>query len=885
MPLIVILEDLHWADSATMDLTRHLVSLLDDARVLFIATTRPELEGRGGLEPPPGSVGANDRVRWIEIPLSSLNEANSRQLTENALGKKVGDKLLRFLHERALGNPLFIEEILRYLLDEEMIREADRAFDLVAGAPHARIPESIHGLILSRIDKLADIEKKVIKSASVIGRTFWERLLIDLVEKGVKEELKTLQSKELIFPYGTSDIIESAEFIFKHALIRDVTYDGILKKTRRRLHRFIGGWLDENVKEKTADILAATGHHYERAGEREKGRESYSQAGEKSKVSQSASQAVEYFGKAYELGGKLEDLERKGDALIYSGRTKESKQVYEEVEESLNLLERDISSLPLRIRIKRKLAGIQETLGDMEKAEKHYEEALGMKFALENVEEGLEGERPPGTVCREFIKEHAQTLLALAVLRGEVQGRFEEARRLTREAAEFIRKTSIGGVELPEEDRGEIGASVEDNFGTFDLRQGFLDRSFEYLTRSSEYWEKRGLRREMARHAIQIGNVYWQKGELDQALEYYGKCLETSREIGDKRMEGTVSGNMGGISNQKGEADKGLEFYHKAKEIFETIGDKRQVGIAMNNLGTVYLGKGDLDRASEYIPQSLAISEEIGDQINLVWGLYNMGQICSQKGELERALENFRKSLKISEEVGLKRQEVVTSIRIGSVLGEKGMFEKARMNLEKARAMAGEVGDKFLLIEIELSLGCICQDQKLFEEGGEHFRRGLHITRQLVARKLELEALFKIATLERQKGNCKEAYEGHRKVLTEGEKSKQPLSVIGEMHLELAQDVVAMYRTETGILPEDPSREARRHLAKSDKLLKDTHSFHTKTKLAYTRAMVEMFFGNRAEGEQKIEAVINETKRKGYITMAREMEDFSTKNKGDGGEN
>ena len=268
--VVVFLEDLHWSDSSSLDALDHIFSKQTSLPVLVVAMTRPNLYQR---VPDWGSkIGFQQR-----IDLLPLSGENSRLLVAEVLQNldHVPDELLDIIVNNAEGNPFYAEELVKILIEEGIIVKTEPKWFVHAeriGEVH--IPATLTGVIQARLDRLSPQDKVVIQQASVIGRTFWDDSVSYVyggADKGlgnaaVAESLTTLQDRELIFPQPLSRFAGTVERSFKHALLRDIAYETVLKRLRREYHRLAANWLIENSGDRLDESAGLIAHHYSEAG-------------------------------------------------------------------------------------------------------------------------------------------------------------------------------------------------------------------------------------------------------------------------------------------------------------------------------------------------------------------------------------------------------------------------------------------------------------------------------------------------------------------------------------------------------------------------------------------------------------------------------------------
>ncbi len=255
-PLVLVVEDLHWADPALLEFVDHLVDWSTGVAILVISTARPEL-----FERKPGWGGGKRNSTTISLsPLSSEETAwlISAMLPQAVLPAETQVALL----ERAGGNPLYAEEFVRMLADRGIV--GGRGAVVESEIP---VPETVQALISARLDTLAPDRKALLQEAAVVGKVFWGGALASMTGAGedtVAESLHELVRKELVRPIRGSSVEGEAEYVFWHVLIRDVAYGQIPRLARVRKHEAAAAWLERLARDGSdkAEILA---YHYGQA--------------------------------------------------------------------------------------------------------------------------------------------------------------------------------------------------------------------------------------------------------------------------------------------------------------------------------------------------------------------------------------------------------------------------------------------------------------------------------------------------------------------------------------------------------------------------------------------------------------------------------------------
>ncbi|MEO8972382.1 MAG: adenylate/guanylate cyclase domain-containing protein [Ktedonobacteraceae bacterium] len=290
-PLIVIVDDLQWADEALLDLLEYLTDRINDVPILFLCPSRPDFFERrrdwGG-----------GRRNFTTIALEALSKDESSELVDALLNSEELPGVLRYtILNRAEGNPFFVEEIVRMLIDqgvllyedgrwhigeesEDVLNELsspalppdDTLIDAHYVFPLPRVPDTIQGVLAARVDLLNQTEKRVLQHASIIGRTFWLSALLELASDlsytTILETLNLLIQRDFIVESeqrGRSPVEQDRVFSFKHVLIRDVVYNNVPRIRRSQEHAQLARWLEKQTAEHTELFAELLAYHYQQA--------------------------------------------------------------------------------------------------------------------------------------------------------------------------------------------------------------------------------------------------------------------------------------------------------------------------------------------------------------------------------------------------------------------------------------------------------------------------------------------------------------------------------------------------------------------------------------------------------------------------------------------
>jgi class 3 adenylate cyclase/tetratricopeptide (TPR) repeat protein len=259
-PLVLVFEDIHWAEPALLDLIEYLVTWTRDAPLLVVASSRPELlDGR----PAWGS----GRMEASRIHLEPLTEEESRSLlgallTVDDLPAELRQRIL----DRAEGNPLYVEEVVRMLIEEGIVERRGDRWHARAEAADVRVPDSIEALIRARLDTLPSGERGTLQAASVVGRIFQRSAVAAIAPSTSSAPLQQYLEDAILRDLITEERApDEPTFRFRHILIRDVAYATLPKARRAELHRAVADWLHSWAGDRISEFAEIEAYHLEQA--------------------------------------------------------------------------------------------------------------------------------------------------------------------------------------------------------------------------------------------------------------------------------------------------------------------------------------------------------------------------------------------------------------------------------------------------------------------------------------------------------------------------------------------------------------------------------------------------------------------------------------------
>jgi ABC-type oligopeptide transport system substrate-binding subunit len=323
-PLVLVTEDLHWADPTSVELLEKVLPLSGQLPILLICVFRPE---RSHACWHLRETAAREyRQQHLDLVLEPLSATESASLVANLLAiEDLPGQLKARILDHAEGNPFYLEEVLRSLIDDGAIvlDEARGRWMAMRDVADIDIPDTLQGVLMARIDRLREETKRVLQMAAVIGRIFLYRVLaaIAAAERDVDCQLLTLQQEEMIRERARQPELE---YIFKHHLTQEVAYNGLLKKERRVFHRQVAEALERLYPDRVDEQLGLLAYHWDRSGDADKATEYLLRAGDQARLAYAHREAVEYYQRALVFLKEKSEYGRAARTLMKLGLTHHS---------------------------------------------------------------------------------------------------------------------------------------------------------------------------------------------------------------------------------------------------------------------------------------------------------------------------------------------------------------------------------------------------------------------------------------------------------------------------------------------------------------------------------------------------------------------------------
>lgn len=577
-PLVVVIEDIHWADPTLLDLLENVATWSRNAPIMLVCLARPEL-----LETRPGWGGG--KLDAMTISLDALSREESSELVNNLLGIGVlEDRVRDRLVGAAEGNPLFLEELVSMLIDDGTLKSVDGRWELVGDFSNVPIPLSIQALLSARLDRLAPAERRLIERCAVIGKEFTEEDLKCLgeAEGSVRPLLDALAGKDLIVP-SRSSRSAGRTYAFRHLVIRDAAYQATSKQTRAKDHERFGLALELRAGEGLAEYEEIVGYHLESAcryrnelGLQDEHQQelrahaamTLASAGYRSFARDDMPAAASLLARALE-SMQRDDAEvprvcwRLGEALGDLGKLAEAEEI---IERGLESAERGADeTLEWRLRIER---------SDLRSWTKPEADDGGHLSQIEIAQGALGVFEALGDLSGQA---RAHRLMGDAY---SGLGQQEEATRAFREAT---RLANLAGDEREIAERRGIGVAL----GPIGVQTGI-----ELVRTSLE-----GLRRPNAEAEAQLAYLYGMAGRFEEARGLLSSALERAHELGVEVKAASISMYYAATLLLAGDPSAAEGVIRPAVESLQRMGERSLGAVAASLLGEALYRQRKYDEA------------------------------------------------------------------------------------------------------------------------------------------------------------------------------------------------------------------------------------------------------------------------------------------------
>ncbi len=734
--VFIRIEDIQWSDPTSIELIDYFLKEIgQDTPILFLFECRSDFAF-------PWLKVKNCRA----IALKNLSPSETREFCQVALqGKNIPEAIGALVYEKSNGNPLFAAEVARLLLKKGALRKTKDGYVVTDRFKTIEVAESISSLILDQIDRMSELERRILQYASVIGKTFARGLLtaiLKIPDHELSPYLDKLQHFDgLLIRGAAADVYE-----FSASTTYDVVYSSLLRKRRKELHLLLGNEIESIHSTHLSEHLEELAYHYARSTDERKGICFLKSAADKTYHLYALKETLSFFENALALlqkkdlssdekKDKLEVLRRQGWILKLSGRLQEA---LVSQKKSMKLA-REINSPRDEGMAANNIGIIYYELGIPQKGLAYGNRARSIGNRINDA--GLQ----------------TQAINNLGHL-------FLQAGDLAKALDHYTQALSLSqkiGM------RGEI-AAIQTNIGNVYERMSDYSKAVEFYRKAIATFEDLGEKDNIAKCLNMIGSAQMYSGNMDEALKRFEESAGMAEKIGETVIQSKALGNVGQVYAQLWQLGKARALFEQSLALAQVTGEPQQIMNMKNNIGDVQFFQGELISAVRQHQSALELSIKVEDvysegciRRSLAWDLFKSASFASAAGE-------FKKSHDIFVKINDRRNGIISMLGGSAVACHIGPGAGAVSFVSETMEKAFEKNDP----EIQMLALEIMADHKMYEPGGESadvvklFDQLLLISRSVGQKRVHAWALCKKALFQLSKGLLSESREGISKSKT-----------------------------------------------------------------------------------------------------------------------
>ena len=677
-PLILIFEDAQWLDSLSW-------SLLVEVARTFSAVAQPCLLAIITRPLEEHNVGADSLTQIKALPIAQTlilppldTEAVAQLAADrlnvplNVLPRPVIDLVQRW----AEGNPFYAEEVIFALRDQgTLILEEDETGCVQCriqgdlGQTLRSLPDSIQGLVLARIDRQPPERQLVLKTASVIGRTFSYAPLRYVLERkmaisdtALKPHLEALAKLNLT-PLQVPE--PDLTYTFKHIITQEVAYETLLFSQRRMLHRIVAEWYEQDLPANSlTDGVASRGpskvnlpllaHHYRQAGDTAKERHYARLSGEQAAAQFANTEAVRYLSRALVLTPDEATIARYKILLarehVFALQGDHDAQACD-LAQLAELAERLEPASQAEVALRQ--ARYAEVAGDYDQAIAAAQQAIALAQPLDDQRQGAKG--------------HLMWGRALWL-----QGKCEAAIPQLETALMLARRT----------DYGQVEANGIRSLGVIAYYQGNHKGGTLCFQQALAVFRRIGDRRGEGGALNNLGVVFYNQGDYAQAQVYYQQGLTINRIVGHRQGEGRAVGNLGIIAHNLGDYATARDYYEQALGIYREVAYRQGISTLLSYLSLLYHHQEEHAQALRHGQQALDLAQDLRDSLAQGFALTNMGHAHMALGHLAKAANVYQQAYAVRFEAGQRHVALESLAGLADVQFAQDDMDEAQANVQ-----------------------------------------------------------------------------------------------------------------------------------------------------------------------------------------------------------
>ena len=668
-PLLLVFDSLHWMDSETHAFLDALVQALADARVFLLVTHRPEYQHPWA-----------EASHYTGLLLKPLPPDNAEQLLDPLLGSDPSVQALKgWLISRTEGNPFFIQESVRTLVETQALTGEPGAYRLVKPIQSIQLPATIHAVLAPRIDRLPADAKRLLQAASVIGKDVPLVLLqaiADMSEDEVRRNLAILQAADFLHELR---LFPSMEYTFRHTLTQEVAHDTVLRERRRTLHAQVMAALERLDADRPGDQVESLAHHAVRGEVWHKAVLYLRQAGAKAAARGANREAVGFLEQALAALSHLpESVEQTAQAI--------------DLRLDLRPPVLQMGQLERVLALSQEAEALAQKLGDEPRLARVYSYLVNYHYLKGEPDLAMEyGER-----CLR-IGEAVQDGSLQALARGylgycyHAQGRFREAERILRQNLDALGAAPADGATIQNR-ISYVTSAAWVAFTCADL--GNFDAATEYLDQAARAAKATGHPFPQAIAQTLTGLVHLRRGQLEQALPLLQQSVDACREKGLDVWRPIPSSLLGLTRVRLGQVAEGLELLEESVSRMEALGLRAYFALWTAQLAEGLLAAGQIERARVVAQRALELALLHKERGHHARGLKLLGDVMAAASPADPGAgeESYRQALALANELAMRPLAAQTLLGLGRLYQRTGRSAQAADRLADALLLLHDMG-------------------------------------------------------------------------------------------------------------------------------------------------------------------------------------------------
>ena len=637
-PLILVLEDVHWLDDASRLLLTRLglavAAEADPVPLALIATARPDA--------PAERLGTT--LPQTTLTLTGLARPQLAALAARILAGPVAPALVDLMAARAEGNPLFAEQIVRYLRERGKLVQHDDGWSVASDDDPMLLPADLRVLLVARLDRLARDVRAAVQTAAILGREFDVRLLAQMLRAPA-------DFPELLDAAESADVwslLEQMRYLFRHALLREAAYAMQVHSRRRQLHALAVAALETVYASDLAPHLGTLAYHAEEA-DLPQAVDFLQQAGEAAMAAYENRSAVDYFSRALQRLSATDDA-RRFDLLL----AREQCLFLDGEREQAAADVAALGELAARLGAQQQVQALLRR-AKLEMSTGAYRAAAATAAAVAGLADA--GDDPLS----------AATALKIWGNALRQQGGFAEAReKLALAVAQAEAAAALGEM-----------ANCLNLLGVIHFYLGETEQAEIHFRRGLDVSRRAGDRIAEGNCLQSLGVAAKNGGRLRVARQHYEASLALYQEVGDREGVAVCYVNLGNLLRREGRLSAALDSYDAARRLHRQLGDRARLALAELNSGVLRRDLGQYDRAAVHFEQALALHVDLGDRGLEAFCLRSLGYLFADCGDGVAAAGHLHAALDQARELGLSAVEAAVLTELGVLAIEAARWPEA----------------------------------------------------------------------------------------------------------------------------------------------------------------------------------------------------------------